>query len=66
MNTKTEIKVTANQSAKTFTIRTYVNGKFSTKYRTVKLSKEEFKSNEYNTKNDWKQFLRSSDYYAVR
>lgn len=60
------IKVTANQSARSFTIRTYVNGKFSSKYRTIKLSKEEFNSNEYNTENDWKQFLKSDDYYVVR
>lgn len=60
------IKVTANQSARTFTIRTYVNGKLSSKYRTIKLSKEEFQSEENNTENDWKQFLKSSDYYVVR
>jgi hypothetical protein len=60
------IKVKANQSAKTFTIRTYVSGKFSAKYRTVKMSKEEFNSSEYNTENDWKQFLKSDEYYVVR
>ena len=59
------IKVTANQSARTFTIRTYVNGKFSNKYRTIQFSKEEFSENEYNTENDWKEFLKSSDYYKV-
>jgi len=59
------LKVTANQSARTFTIRTYVNGVFYTKYRTVKFSKQEFEENENNTENDWKQFLKTSDYYAV-
>lgn len=60
------IRVAANQSARTFTIRTYVNGKFSAKYRTIKFSKEEFENNEYNTENDWKQFLRTNDYCVVK
>jgi hypothetical protein len=58
-NTGREIKVSANQSQRTFTIR--VQG---AKYRTIRMSKEEFESNEYNTANDWQQFLNSSsDYY---
>lgn len=61
-----EIKVKANEAKKTFTIRTYVDGKLNAKYRTIKFSKEEFESNEYNTDNDWFQFLRTSDYYAVK
>ena len=61
----TTIKATANQSQRTFTIRTYINGKLSTKYRTIKLSKEEFQSCESNTQNDWRQFLKSDEYYKV-
>ena len=60
------IKVTANESVRTFTIRTYVNGKLNAKYRTIKLSKEEFESEGNNTENDWLQFLKSSDYYLVK
>lgn len=60
------IKVTANESVRTFTIRTYVNGKLNAKYRTIKLSKEEFESEGNNTENDWRQFLKSSDYYLVK
>lgn len=60
------IVVKANQSKRTFTINTYVNGKFSEKYRTIKFSKEEFSENEYNTENDWKEFLKGSDYYSVK
>lgn len=59
------IKVVANESARTFTIRTYVNGKFSNKFKTIKFSKEEFSENKNNTENDWMEFLKSSDYYAV-
>lgn len=59
------IKVTANKSQRTFTIRTYVDGKLSSKYRTIKLSKEEFQNAEYNTDNDWKQFLKTDEYYKV-
>lgn len=60
------IKVTANESARTFTIRTYVDGKLNAKYRTVKFSKEEFENESNNTENDWKHFLKSSDYYLVK
>ena len=60
------IKVVANNAKRTFTIRTYVNGKFSAKYRTIQFSKEEFSENEYNTEKDWQQFLKSDDYYQVK
>ena len=59
------IKVVANNAKRTFTIRTYVNGKLSAKYRTIQFSKEEFSENEYNTEKDWQQFLKSDDYYLV-
>jgi len=60
------LKVTANQSKRTFTIRKYINDKFFAKYRTISMSKSEFNSCEYNTENDWKQFLKSDDYYNVK
>ena len=63
---KTTIKVTANESARTFTIRTYVDGKLNNKYRTIQLSKEEFQAESNNNENDWKEFLKSSDYYLVK
>ena len=67
MTTKEEtIKATPNHSARTFTIRTYIDGKMLTKYRTNVLSKDEFDSEEMNTENDWKQFLKSDDYYVVK
>ena len=55
------MKVTANHSKKTFTIRTGY-----AKYRTIRLDKHEFKSCLYNTENDWKQFLKSGDYYLIK
>lgn len=61
---KETIKVRANQSKRTFTIRTYLNGKFFAKYRTIEMSQGEFDSEEMNTENDWKQFLKSNDYYV--
>ena len=56
------ISVCANKSRRTFTIR--INGN---KYRTVRMNKEDFSNNMYNTANDWRYFLRScdSDYYSV-
>jgi len=59
------IKVKANQSKRTFTIRTYSNGQLTAKYRTNVFSKDEFESEENNTPNDWNQFLKSDDYYSV-
>ena len=66
MSNSTEtIKVTANQSKRTFTIRKYIDGKFFVKYRTIEMNQEEFNNAEMNTENDWKQFLKSADYYTV-
>jgi len=59
------IKVRANQNDLTFTIRKYINRKLSVKYRTIKMTKDEFDSEEMNTESDWKQFLKSDDYYVV-
>lgn len=62
--TGVEIKVTANHSARTFTIR-----KNTSKYRTTKFpNKQEFDhANRFWTANDWQNFLSStSDYYVVR
>ena len=59
------ISVTANQSARTFTLRVYDKGKKYAKYRTIQMSQEEFDSSEHNTENDWKQFLKTDEYYKV-
>jgi hypothetical protein len=65
-NSSEEIKVSANQSKRTFTIRKYIDGKLFAKYRTIQMNQEEFDSEEMNTENDWKNFLRSTnDYYTV-
>ena len=62
---KETIKVKANQKLRTFTIRKYINEKLSVKYRTIELNQDEFDREEMNTENDWKQFLKSDDYYKV-
>lgn len=51
-NSNETIKVTANQSKRTFTIRCYDNGKLYAKYRTYPMSQSEFDSEEMNTQND--------------
>lgn len=56
----TEISVRPNYSARHFTIKT--NG---FKYRTIQLPQSEFDSCEYNTANDWLNFLKSDEYYRV-
>jgi len=63
---KMEIKVSANQKERTFTIRQYLRGKIFSKYRTFKMSKIEFLSESNNTVLDWKNFLLSNDYYLVK
>jgi len=54
-----EIKVSSNRSQRTFTL--IVNG---IKYRTTKMTHEEFNSCLHNTGQDWSQFLKSDDYYV--
>ena len=60
------ITATPNHTKKTFTIKTYINGKLNNKYRTIKLSKPEFENELNNTENDWSHFLKSNDYYLVK
>lgn len=60
------LEIKSNQQKRTFTIRKYIDGVLFVKYRTYPASREEFESDENNTENDWKYFLRtSSDYYKV-
>ena len=62
----TTLRVVANQSKRTFTIRSYYKNKFFAKYRTIQFNQEEFESNEHNTEKDWLQFLSNTDdYYKV-
>lgn len=66
-NLNETIKVKANQQARTFTIRKHIDGKLFAKYRTCKMSKEDFESEEMNTQRDWEHFLKSTnDYYLVK
>lgn len=66
MNTYTtitgrKIKVSANQSKRTFTIVTE-----SAKFRTLQMSREEFESCENNVGDDWQNFLKTDSYYQVK
>ncbi len=61
----TNLKVTANQSKRTFTIRKFDDGELVAKYRTNQMSQYEFDREEMNTESDWKQFMKSDDYYRV-
>ena len=54
------IKVTPNDSKRTFTIR--IDG---AKYRTTRISRDEFEDAKYWTGNDWNQFLKTDEYYRV-
>ena len=55
------LRISSNKQKRTFTIRTN-----SAKYRTLQFSKEEFEHAEFFwTGNDWKQFLKTDDYYKV-
>ena len=64
-NVTETIKVSANHSHRTFTIRkTYTDGS-KVKYRTIQLSQDEFDREYNNSENDWNQFLKSDDYYIL-
>ena len=55
------LKISSNKAKRTFTIRT----KYA-KFRTLPFTKEEFEHADFFwTGNDWKQFLKSDDYYKV-
>lgn len=65
MKTIYHIKATPNRSRRTFTIRSLENGKTVAKYRTLPLPADEFEDMEYNTENDWRNFLRTNQNYFV-
>lgn len=54
------IKVTPNNSKRTFTIR--IDG---AKYRTIQMSRDEFEDAKYWTGNDWNHFLKTDEYYRA-
>lgn len=63
---KTTITALGNERTKTYDIvKTWSDGT-KTVYRTTELTYQEFEDMEYNTENDWKDFLKTSqDYYVV-
>jgi hypothetical protein len=63
--TLNKITATPNYSKRTFTIREYEKEKLVSKYRTLPMSVEEFEKEEMNTENDWRQFLKTDNYYIV-
>lgn len=63
--TKETIKAIPNYSKRTFTLRCYSDGIFYAKYRTTQMTQDEFDTEEYNTNNDWQQFLKTDGYYKV-
>ena len=60
------IIATPNYTKRTFTIRIFIKGKLNNKYRTIKLSNQEFETELNNTENDWRQFLKSNNYFLVK
>ena len=54
-------RISSNKAKRTFTIRTN-----SAKFRTLQFAKEEFEHADFFwTGNDWRQFLKTDDYYKV-
>ena len=66
INKMKTIKASPNYKNRTFTIITFIKDKINNKYRTIKLSKADFENELNNTENDWKQFLKSNDYYLIK
>lgn len=66
MKTNYSINAVANEKTKTFDIIKVWNDGVKTVYRTTELTDQEFEELEYNTTNDWKNFLKTSqNYYLV-
>ena len=57
----TSIKAKANKFKRTFTIRKFEDGKVIAKFRTLPVSRIEFEDLEYNTENDWIDYLNTSN-----
>ena len=58
------IEATANQSKRYFTLRIKEStGETVTKYRTIAYPKEEFEEMEFNTNQDWNDYLKTSQSY---
>lgn len=62
-----DIVAKPNKQKKTFTIRKYIDGELLAKYRTTKMSKEEFDEHLHYMESDWQNFLKTSgSYYSFR
>jgi hypothetical protein len=59
--TLNDMNITANKAKRTFTIC-----KNGSKYRTTRMSKQEFETCLYNSLSDWDNFLKSNQYYIVK
>ena len=67
-NSVEKIRVKSNYQKRTFTIRmSDIYGDVFAKYKTCKMSKQEFDDAEHFTENDWKAFLKlPGNYYEVK
>ena len=66
MKAKYEINAVANEKTKTFDIIKTWNDGTKVIYRTTELTDQEFKDMEYNTSNDWQNFLNTNqNYYLI-
>ena len=67
MKTKCEIYAVGDENTKTYKIYKAWSDGDITVYRTTELSEQEFADMEYNTPNDWQNFLNtSSNYYSLK
>ncbi len=55
-----KLLVRSNASQRVYTIKTE-----SATYKTTPMSKAEFEENEFNTGDDWQQFLNTGSYYKI-
>ena len=62
-----KIEATPNKSKRTFTLRVKdEKGNVISKYRTYKMSANEFDDYEYYTKTDWDYFLKTNHYIVLK
>ena len=60
-----EIRSYSNKQHRTYTLSIYHAGKLTCRYRTLQMNKEEFTSALNWTQNDWKEFLKTDEYYKI-
>lgn len=61
-----DITAKGNKNKKTYTIRKYIDGELLAKYRTPRMSREEFNSARDWMEYDWQDFLKNNQVQIIK